>query len=67
MRRGTRRHEGVYSRPTSIGILGDYTQSGGKLAREPARLCGKRLTIVWLKEHPRALLKLALEPSAAVG
>ena len=58
-----------YSRPVSIGILGDFTESGGKLAREPARLRGNGLTddslaplraIVWPKERPRVLRKLAL-------
>ena len=29
--------EGFYSRPVSVGILGDFTESGGKLARERAR------------------------------
>ena len=36
--------EGFHSRPVSIGILGDFTKSGGKLAREPARLRGNGLT-----------------------
>ena len=67
MRAGLASREGLYSRPVSIGILGDFTESGGNLAREPARLRGNRLTTVWLKERPRALLKLALEPSAAAG
>ena len=34
----------VYSRPVSIGILGDFTQSGEKLAQEPARLRRNGLT-----------------------
>ena len=37
-------HEGFYSRPVSIGILGDFTKTGRKLAREPARLRGNRPT-----------------------
>ena len=37
-------HEGFYSRPVSIGILGDFTESCGKLVREPARLRGNGLT-----------------------
>ena len=36
--------EGFYSRSVSIGILGDFTKSGGKLARVPARLHGNGLT-----------------------
>ena len=61
--------EGLYSRPVSIGILGDFTDSGGKLARELARLRVNRLiddslaplrATVWPKERPRALRKLAL-------
>ena len=61
--------EGLYSRLVSIGILGDFTESGGKLVREPARLRGNGLTddslaplraTVWPKERPRALHKLAL-------
>ena len=36
--------EGFYSRPVSIGILGDFTKSGRKIAREPARLHGNGLT-----------------------
>ena len=49
--------------------LGDFTESGRKLAREPARLRGNGLTddslaplraTVWPKERPRALRKLAL-------
>ena len=58
--------EGFYSRPVSIGILGDFTESGGKLAWEPVRLRGNGLTddslvsTVWPKERPRALRKLAL-------
>ncbi len=62
-------HEGFYRMPVSIGILGDFTESGGKLAQEPTRLRGNGLTdnslaplraIVWPKERPRALRKLAL-------
>ena len=61
--------EGLYSRPVSIGILGDFIESVGKLAREPARLRGNGLTddslaplraTIWPKELPRALRKLAL-------
>jgi hypothetical protein len=64
-----RGREGLYSRLVSIGILGDFTESGGKLAWEPARLRGNGLTddslaplraTVWPKERPRALRKLAL-------
>jgi hypothetical protein len=47
--------------------LGDFTKSGGKLAREPARLRGNGLTTVWPKERPRALLKLALEVVCGSG
>jgi hypothetical protein len=47
--------------------LGDFIESGGKLAREPARLCGNGLTTVWPKERPRALLKLVLEAVCGSG
>ena len=57
-RAGCAGREGFYSRPVSIGILGDFTESGGKLAREPARLRGNGLTTIhW---RPRMLRKLAL-------
>ena len=68
-RAGLADREGLYSRPVSIGILGDFTESGGKLAQGPARFHGNGLTndllaplraTVWPKEHPRALRKLAL-------
>ena len=36
--------EGLYSTSVSIPILGDFAESGGKLAREPARLRGNELT-----------------------
>ena len=61
--------EGLYSRSVSIGILGDFTESGGKLVREPARLRRNGLTddslappraTVCPKERPCALRKLAL-------
>ena len=42
--KGLAGREGLYSRPVSIGILADFTESGGKLAQEPARLRGDRLT-----------------------
>ena len=65
-------HEGFYSRPVSIGILGDFTESGGKLAREPVRLCGM---IRWHHFEPpfgqkNALVRCAglrYKPSAAAG
>ena len=40
---GLASHEGLYSRPVSIGILGDFIESDGKLAREPVRLRGNGL------------------------
>ena len=63
-------------RPVSIGILGDFTESGGKLAREPARLHGSGLTddslaplraTVWPTECPRVLRKLALQAVCGSG
>ena len=36
--------EGFYSRPVSIGILGDFTESSGNLAQELARLRGNGFT-----------------------
>ena len=59
--------EGLYSRPVSIGILGDFTESGWKLAREPVRLRENGLTTIRPKEGPPALRKLACKPSAAAG
>ena len=65
-----------YRRPISIGILGDFIESGGKLAQEPARLRGNRLTdnslaplraTVWPKERPRALRKFALYAVCSSG
>ena len=62
-----------YSRPVSIGILGDFTESGGKLAREPARLRGNGLTDDSLappfgqKNAPARCASLRCKPSAAAG
>ena len=64
---------GLYSRMVSIGILGDFTKSGGKLAREPARLCGNGLTDGSLappfgqKNAPARCASLRCKPSAAAG
>ena len=66
-------HEGLYSRPVSIGILGDFTESGGKLAREPARVHGNGLTDNSLappfgqKNAPARCTSLRCKPSAAAG
>ena len=65
--------EGFYSRPVSIGILGDFTESGGKLAREPARLRGNGLTddslapLFGQKNAPARCASLRCKPSAAAG
>ena len=65
--------EGLYSRPVSIGILGDFTESGGMLAQEPARLRGNRLTDDSLappfgqKNAPARCTSLRCKPSAAAG
>ena len=65
--------EGFYSRPVSIGILGDLTESGGKLAREPAWLRGNGLTDDSLappfgqKNAPARCASLRCKPSVAVG
>ena len=65
--------EGFYSRPVSIGILGDFTESGGKLARETARLSGNGLTddsLVPSFGEKNALVcraSLHCKPSAAAG
>ena len=65
--------EGFYSRPVSIGILGDFTESGGKLAREPARLHENGLTDDSLvppfgqKNTPARCASLCRKPSAAAG
>ena len=65
--------EGFYSRPVSIGILGDFTESGGKLAREPARLHGNGLTDDSLappfgqKNAPACCASLRCKPSTAAG
>ena len=65
--------EGFYSRPVSIGILGDFTESGGKLAREPARLRGNGLTDDSLappfgqKNAPARCASLRCKASAATG
>lgn len=65
--------EDFYSRPVSIGILGDFTESGGKLAREPARLHGNGLTDDSLappfgqKNTPARYASLRCKPSAAAG
>ena len=73
MRRRTRGREGLYNRPVSIGILGDFTESGGKLAQEPARLRGNRLTDDSLappfgqKNAPARCASLHCKPSAAAG
>ena len=65
--------EGFYSRPVSIGILGDFTQSGGKLAREPTRLRGNGLTDDSLapppdqKNAPARYASLRCKPSTVAG
>ena len=65
--------EGFYSRPVSIGILGDFTELGGKLAREPARLRRNGLTDDSLappfgqKNAPARCASLRCKPSAAAG
>ena len=65
--------EGFYSRPVSIGILGDFTKSGGKLARKPARLCGNGLTDDSLappfgqQNAPACYASLRYKPSTAAG
>ena len=70
---GVTGREGLYSRPVSIGILGDFTESGGKLAREPARLHGNGLTddslapLFGQKNAPARCASLRCKPSAAAG
>ena len=65
--------EGFYSRPVSIGILGDFTESGEKLAQEPARLRGNGLTEDSLappfgqKNAPARCASLRCKPSAVAG
>ena len=65
--------EGLYSRLVSILILGDFTESGGKLAREPARLRGNGPTDDSLalpfgkKNAPARCASLRCKPSAAAG
>ena len=65
--------EGLYSRPVSFGILGDFTESGGKLAWQPARLSGNGLTDDSLappfgqKNDPARCASLHCKPSAAAG
>ena len=65
--------EVLYSRSVSIGILGDFTESGGKLAREPARLRGNGLTDDSLappfgqKNAPACCASLRCKPSVAAG
>ena len=62
-----------YSRPVSIGILGDFTQPGGKLVQEPARLHGNGLIDDSLtppfgqKNAPARCASLRYKPSAAAG
>ena len=57
----------------SIGILGDFTESGGKLAREPVRLRGNGLTDNSLappfgqKNAPARCASLRCKPSVAAG
>ena len=66
-------HEGLYSRPVSIGILGYFTESGWKLAREPTRFIGNELTDDSLappfgqKNAPVHCASLRCKPSAAAG
>ena len=73
MRRRTRGREGFYSRPVSIGISEDFTESGGKLAREPASLRGNGLTddsLAPLFGRKNALARCAslrCKPSAVAG
>ena len=63
--------ERFYSRPVSIGILWDFTESDGKLAREPVRLRGNGLTDDSLaptfgqKNTPARCASLRCKPSAA--
>ena len=63
----------LYSRLISIGILGDFTESGGKLAREPARVHGNGLTDNSLappfgqKNAPARCASLRYKPSAVAG
>ena len=70
---GPASREGFYSRPVSIGILGDFTESGGKLAWEPARLHGNGLTDGSLapsfgkKNAPARCGSLHCKPSVAAG
>ena len=65
--------EGFYSKPVSIGILRDFTESGGKLAREPARLHGNGLTDDSLtppfgkKNAPARCASLRCKSSTAAG
>ena len=65
--------EGLYSRPESIGILGDFTDSSGKLAWEPMRLRGNGLIddslapLFGQKNAPARCASLRCKPSAAMG
>ena len=61
------------NRPISIGILGDFTESDGKLAWEPARLRGNELTNDSLaprfgqKNAPACCTSLCCKLSIAAG
>ena len=65
--------ECFYSRSASIRILGDFTELGGKLAREPARLRKSGLNDDSLtlpfdqKNTPARCASLRYKPSAAAG